>query len=341
MSPYRKFLLSLLASSFFVPALHAADKAQLATRLKSAAELSSLDSDGLRPWHMGLEITLYDIDGKNAKPATIEIWKADNDMKIVESVDGVQVTTVRNNGKLFRTTAQAPEFVTLELLAEQVLHPIPDELLQPGVELTEDKPSAAKVPLDCISPSLPAPSTSVVSIGRQLSFCLKRDTESLLVSYAPGDLVNFRQQTGTFQSKEVTVDLKVLFGKTLRSEAKISKLEAFAPKPDDFTPTSDMSGFAGPVEAKPTDLINSILSKTPPSYPVSARSRGAGGSVTFDSVIGSDGRVVSLQPTSNVSSDLTTAAQDAVRHWIYRPFLICGIPVPVKTTITVNFNIGS
>src|SRR6185312_11319903 len=99
MSPYRRFALSLLASSFFVPLLHAADKAQLAARLKSAAEYTSLDSSGLRPWHMALDITLYDIDGKNPKSATAEIWAADGNMKMVESVAGVQITSLRNGDK--------------------------------------------------------------------------------------------------------------------------------------------------------------------------------------------------------------------------------------------------
>lgn len=290
---------------------------------------------------MALDITLFDVDGKNPKAATVEIWSADDNMKMVESVAGVQVITVRNNGKLYRTSAHMPEVVRVELLAEQVLHPIPNELLQPDIKFTEEKTTVAKVPLDCISPSLPSPPSSVVLIGRQLSFCLKKDTDSLFVSYAPGDVINFRQQIGTFQSKEIPVDFILLSGKTVRAEAKIAKLETYTPLPEDFTPPSEMSAFAGPVEAKPTDLINSVLSKTPPSYPADARSRRAGGSVVFDAVIGADGRIVSLQPTSKEAGDLTAAAQDAVRRWVYRPFLICDVPVPVKTTITVNFNIGS
>jgi hypothetical protein len=276
---------------------------------------------------MALDITLYDVDGKNPK--------------MVESVAGVQVTTVRNNGDLFRTSGQAADFVRLELLVDEILHPIPDEFLRPDVKLTEEKPSVAKMPLDCINPSLPAPPTSVISVGRQLSFCLKRDTESLLVSYAPGDVINFRRQTGTFQSREIAVNLQVLSGKTLRAESKVTKLETFTPQPDTFAPASDMSAFSGPISAEPRDLINTILSKTSPSYPVGAKARGVGGSVNFDALIGADGRIVSLQPSKPADSELTVAAQEAVRQWIYHPFLVCGIPVPVKTIITVNFNLGS
>lgn len=339
MTRYRVLLL-LFAVQLLVQPLHAADKAQLARTLQSAAEHSSLDSSGLRPWHLALEVTLFDKDGKNPIPATVERWEADSKIKMIESASGTQIITIRSNGNLFRTSAHAPEFVRLELLVEQILHPIPEEFLQPGVNLTEEKPTIAKVPLDCINPLLPAPPTSVISIGRQLSFCLKRDTDSLLVSYAPGDVVNFRQQIGSFQSKEIPIDLKLLSGKILRSEAKITKLETFNPQPNDFTPTNDMSPFAGPVEASPTDLINSVLSKTPPSYPVAAKARGASGSVKFDALIGLDGHVTSLQPKGTFDPSLAAAAQNAVHQWVYRPFLLCGVPVPVSTTITVNFNLN-
>ncbi len=332
--------LLLLALSILTPALHAADKSQIADRLKTAAERSSLQSPSLTPWHITVGVTLFDVDGNNPTPANIEIWSAASHMKMIESVSGHQVTTIRNNDKLFRTTTTAPEFARLELLVEQIVDPIPDQLLQPGVKLNEEKTSIAKIPLDCINPSVPAPSSDTISIGSQLSFCFRRDTDSLLISYAPGEVANVRQQVGTFQSKEVPVDLKILSGRTLRAEAKLTKLETFTPQPDSFTPSDDMTVFTGPVEVEARDLINSVLSKMPPIYPVSAKARGAGGSVKFEAIIGADGRIVSLQPTANTNPDLTQAAQDAVVHWVYRPFLVCGLPVPIKTTITVNFNLG-
>jgi hypothetical protein len=341
MTAFRRLPSLLLFVSLATLSLHAADKSQaIADRLKAAATRSSLDTLGLQPWHLKAELTLFDVDGKNPTPATVELWATDNNMKMIESVGSLQITTIRNGDRLFRTTGTPPQLAEIELLVEQIIHPIPDEFLQSGVKMTEDKTSVAKIPVDCIVPSLPAPQTDVISIGRQLSFCLKRDTDSLLISYAPGEIANLRQQIGTFQSKEVPVAFKFLSAKAVRSDVKLTKLETFTPAFGDFTPTPEMSLFTGPVEAAPTDLIDSILSKTPPSYPPSAKARGVGGSVKFDAVIGPDGRIVSLQPTTQMNPDLIAAAQDAVRHWIYRPFFICGVPVQVKTVITINFNLG-
>src|SRR5215472_611646 len=330
MVPYRSLLLPLLVASCAVPRMHAADKAQLAAHLKSAAEHSSLDSVGLQPWHMALDITLFDVDGKNPKPATVELWAAGSNMKMVESVAGVQVTTVRNNDKLSRTSAQAPEFIQLESLIEQILHPIPDEFLQTGVRLNEDKLTVAKTPMDCIEPTFPSASSTTL-ITRPFSFCVIRDTDSLAITYG-GAFIEFRQQTLKFQSREISSHLQVLAGKTLRADAKITKLETFTPKSDDFVPTSQMALFDGPVEAKPTDRLDIGISKTPPIYPAMARADHVSGSVDFDALIGTDGRVTSLKETGHADSLLSVAAETAVRQWIYRPFLICGIPIPVKTT---------
>lgn len=336
---YRRFLLSLLASSFFAPLLHAADKTQLAARLKSAAEYASLDSSGLRPWHLALDITLYDTDGKNPKPATVEIWAADTNMKMVESVAGLQVTTLRNNDKLLRTAAQAAEFTSLESLVEEILHPIPDELLQPTVNLSEDKPTFAKIPMECIEPSFPHTSSATISIDRPLSFCFINGKDSLAISFGGGK-IEFRQQTAMFQSKEVPVHSQVLVGKTLRADAKITKLETFTPAPDTFAPTSDMKPFDGPIVGKSADFLDLGLVHMPPVYPMTAREQHVSGSVNFDAIIGADGHIASLNQTGHADSTLTAAAETAVRQWIYRPFLVCGIPVPVKTVITVNFNLS-
>ena len=58
------------------------------------------------------------------------------------------------------------------------------------------------------------------------------------------------------------------------------------------------------------------------------------------SVIGADGRLLSLGPLSTASDPgLTQAALDAVRLWTYEPTLLNGQPVEVVTTISVTFRL--
>jgi TonB family protein len=75
-----------------------------------------------------------------------------------------------------------------------------------------------------------------------------------------------------------------------------------------------------------------------PEYPESAQRAGMQGIVVLDAVVSEDGSITQLKPVSG-PEPLTLAATDAVRWWRYEPYLVSGQPVPVETTITVNFRL--
>jgi TonB family protein len=76
-----------------------------------------------------------------------------------------------------------------------------------------------------------------------------------------------------------------------------------------------------------------------PIYPPDAKKARIQGTVLLDAVIGKDGTVESLTVVSGPPA-LRTSAQDAVRQWTYKPFLLNGDPVEVKTTITVTYSLA-
>lgn len=73
-----------------------------------------------------------------------------------------------------------------------------------------------------------------------------------------------------------------------------------------------------------------------PIYPATARQARIQGTVRFDAIIAADGTVANLQVMSGHPL-LIPAAQEAVRHWEYRPTLLNGQPVEVVTQIDVPF----
>jgi TonB family protein len=81
-------------------------------------------------------------------------------------------------------------------------------------------------------------------------------------------------------------------------------------------------------------LIRSI----PPTYPDTARRQKIQGDVVLEAVVDVDGRVRDLR---FVSGDriLAGAAQQAVSHWRYTPFLLNGKPVSMRTNITIQFKL--
>lgn len=82
------------------------------------------------------------------------------------------------------------------------------------------------------------------------------------------------------------------------------------------------------------NLIHQVL----PSYPPLAQKAHIQGVVVLEAVINKEGTIETLRVVSG-HPWLNQAAIDAVKQWMYRPTLLNEEPVPVITTITVNFSL--
>ena len=74
-------------------------------------------------------------------------------------------------------------------------------------------------------------------------------------------------------------------------------------------------------------------------YPQNARDAGVSGTVVLKIVVTRQGAIQDLSIVSGPEM-LQSAAMDAVKQWVYRPYLLNGEPVEVETTVLVNFNLG-
>lgn len=81
-----------------------------------------------------------------------------------------------------------------------------------------------------------------------------------------------------------------------------------------------------------------LVSQVVPRYPPEAKLRGIQGTVRFNVVIGTSGAVRKIELVGG-PIQLVPAAQEAVSQWKYRPTLVNGQPVEVRTIIDVNFAI--
>ena len=71
-------------------------------------------------------------------------------------------------------------------------------------------------------------------------------------------------------------------------------------------------------------------------YPAQAQAARISGTVRFNAVIGTDGRIRNLVLVSGHPL-LVSAAQAAVQQWVYEPTLLKGEPVEVVGAIDVSF----
>jgi len=83
-------------------------------------------------------------------------------------------------------------------------------------------------------------------------------------------------------------------------------------------------------------LESKLINKVIPIYPILARQARISGTVELLGVVGTDGRIRSLQVVSGHPL-LIRAALDAVRQWVYTPTRLNDEPVEVMAPITVSF----
>lgn len=95
---------------------------------------------------------------------------------------------------------------------------------------------------------------------------------------------------------------------------------------------------SGPVSVPADIMAKQVVHKVPPVYPPDAKKTRIQGKVELQAVIGKTGEVEQLKAV-NGPGELQQSALDAVRQWTYRPFLVNGAPVDVKTTINVIYSL--
>lgn len=93
-----------------------------------------------------------------------------------------------------------------------------------------------------------------------------------------------------------------------------------------------------PSSVPPEMMQKNLISKIQPVYPPEAKKARIQGKVVLDAVIGKTGHVENLKVASG-PNELQTSAIDAVRQWVYKPFLLNGNPSEVKTTISVIYTL--
>ncbi len=94
----------------------------------------------------------------------------------------------------------------------------------------------------------------------------------------------------------------------------------------------------GPIRVSGGVVTGNLLTRVNPVYPAEARAKGISGTVILHALIGKDGQVESLTAISG-PEELQGAALDAVKQWVYKPYLLNGEPTEVDTTVTINFNL--
>jgi TonB family protein len=86
-------------------------------------------------------------------------------------------------------------------------------------------------------------------------------------------------------------------------------------------------------------MAGNVDLKVSPVYPQAAKDAKIQGAVLLHAIIGKDGTMQQLSVISG-PPELQSSALEAVKRWIYKPYLLNGEPTEVETTITVNYSLN-
>jgi TonB family protein len=110
---------------------------------------------------------------------------------------------------------------------------------------------------------------------------------------------------------------------------------------DAASPVNDSSPSKAPKQltVSAEKMSGNLLNKAVPIYPPEAKKAKIQGKVVLSVVISKNGNVAYVRVLSG-PQELQQSAIDAVRQWTYRPYLLNGDAVEVKTTINIIYNLN-
>jgi TonB family protein len=103
---------------------------------------------------------------------------------------------------------------------------------------------------------------------------------------------------------------------------------------------SEPSGSGGTRVTLPPGMAEIVSRPVEPKYPLLAKQMKVQGAVVLQALIGRDGNIQGLNVLSGPQI-LSTAAQEAVKQWRFRPYVQSGETVESEARITVNFTIST
>lgn len=325
---------------FLSSAAHAEDTAALSARLHAADLDSALDAPGLKPWHLKLDVQLFDAKGQNPQDGTIEAWwLSPASLQVVYTTPTYTATELHTAAGVLRSKGAASPPAVLDVLLQQVIHPMPSAAELDGT-VPDLHQQTKPIPLDCIMLDQPIKGVAHPPLGLFPTYCFDPGKDFLRITYNYGSQLVIRNQVGVFQGRHVATKIGVKEKEVLTATAHVSSLES---KAELTPPPIDQSSLESPAKMArvSSGVMNGLaLTQAAPRYPESAKQNHIAGSVVMRALIGRDGHVRTLKVVSSKDPDLAIAALAAVRTWTYQLYLLNGTPTEVETTVTVNFNFG-
>jgi len=306
-----------------------------------AAKTNSLVGDDIMPWHLKATWKMLDEQGTVKDQGTYEeFFVSKNKYKLIFTNSNGSRTEYGTEKGVLVSDNETP--VNTHDLRRQLLFPIPDAHSLESSDYLLGQESIDGNEFNCINKK----GASGDPDGP--TYCLDTQSPMLIISEYGGAERTVRSSIVSFQSHYIAVDLQIFYGATQSQTAHLDSIEALNSIDEAvFTPPSSAvpqkvevrTMNVNQVNISPGVMAGMILKKVPPRYPLYAKEQGIQGRVVLQATIDKGGHIANLHVISG-PRELQKASMDAVKKWVYKPYLLNGEPVEVMTTINVIFTLG-
>lgn len=328
---------------FALPAFSAPSKPAMPTAplalLQLGAQRNGLTAPDLRPWHIQVSYQTYKPNGRRKQSGTFEEWwAAPNEYHLRFDRKGYHLQAwITPRGSFAIGNPDLP--ITERLVYRWIVAPIPQQpdlrgahlryrvrLIGPNqfpcVQITSRQPTPADLPQQY--------PTYCFESNRPILRIINTQVSEIVTITASGAL------RGQYlpQRFYATLDARPILSVTLQQGQSYTRMD-----PSFFTPPAN----AKPAPPPSTGVLyltaqEAATHLTPGSTRIqSARIlRESQVHAALAVTIGADGRVQKLRILSSIDPELIAAIYQSVKQWRYRPFLLHGIPVPVRTQIILD-----
>jgi TonB family protein len=305
--------------------------------LEQLAIATSLDRDGLVPWHLKMSFELNDLKGKPEEKGTIEEWWTPKGTRLVVQSPSYNVSFPGDEGK-----APDRESYLVKELLDQVVHPIPRYGNFYDLNVEEQEQMFGNTALSCLY-VLQKTATATRS-NNDLMYCIDPGTNVLRVSSNHHEPYVVRNRIGDFLNTNVAMDDTISYGGRISISGHVDVLGSYTPEVGTAkAPATSLDGEDSSASATSVPSIviaGKILRKAAPTYPEIAKMEHIEGTVVLGAIISKTGTISTLYVIASPDESLSKSAMDAVKQWQYQPDVLNGQPTEVDTALTVNFRLN-
>jgi TonB family protein len=292
--------------------------------LADLAIKATLNRSDMKPWHMRVSFTVYEMDGSLKENGTMdEWWVAPHQLKLTIKSPSFNYSLPAELDLL--PVANRESFL-IESLREEMIDPVRGKMDLP-LSSKDVRRTYDGIDLLCTRAE---PSGQM----RDAELCRESDSDKLRISTNIGGFLAIRNELSIFENTQVAKDIAICFGEKLLIQGHIDLLERI----DVPLPALDLTPADSPSENAAGDSWSFNVKKRHKAvYPDAARQAKVHGDVVLTAVIAKDGHLSSLDVISSPHPALTASAIEAVKRGTFSPPSFQHRPINAVLCLIITF----